>query len=137
MPKVVLSSGYKSKKIIGVVTENEEDAEKRNYSVGNFVFPYNKLETDNRIQINCAGNGAIWVLSRYDEEVLDPIENGDLVCSSELKAGYSIKQDDDIIHNYTAAKILINCEFSLNSELYSCVEFAGIRCAFLPCIYMT
>ena len=64
-----------------------------------------KDETD-RVFINSIGEGAIWVC---DEN--GGLDNGDYVCSSSL-SGYGMKQDDDILHNYTVAKVTQNVNWS-------------------------
>ena len=42
------------------------------------------------------------------------IENGDYITTSDI-AGYGMKQDDDILHNYTVAKATMDCTFD-NSQ---------------------
>jgi hypothetical protein len=39
------------------------------------------------------------------------IESGDYVCSSSLP-GYAQKQSDDLLHNYSVAKITMDCDFT-------------------------
>ena len=50
-----------------------------------------------------------------------------------------MKQDDDLLHNYTVAKITCDCDFDLNSQLYTCEEFQWegqtYRKAFVGCTY--
>jgi len=38
------------------------------------------------------------------------LESGDYITTSSV-AGYGQKQDDDILHNYTVAKITMDCDF--------------------------
>jgi len=40
-----------------------------------------------------------------------PLESGDYITTSNV-AGYGQKQDDDILHNYTVAKITMDCDFA-------------------------
>ena len=47
-------------------------------------------------------------------------ENGDFITTSE-DAGYGMKQDDDLLHNYTVAKITEDMDFSVNSRAYDLV----------------
>ena len=54
---------------------------------------------EKRLKINAIGDGLIWI-TNYNGD----IENGDLVTSSQIK-GYGQKQDDDLFHNYTVAKL--------------------------------
>jgi hypothetical protein len=52
------------------------------------------------------GEGAMWVINSNGN-----IESGDYITTSSVK-GYGMKQDDDILHNYTVAKITMNCDFN-------------------------
>ena len=63
---------------------------------------------ENRFHINSIGEGSIWVCN-YN----GVINNGDYIVSSSIH-GYGCKQDDDILHNYTVAKITCQCNFYLN-----------------------
>jgi hypothetical protein len=40
-----------------------------------------------------------------------PLESGDYITTSNV-AGYGMLQDDDILHNYTVAKITMDCDFN-------------------------
>jgi hypothetical protein len=40
-----------------------------------------------------------------------PLESGDYITTSNV-AGYGQKQDDDVLHNFTVAKITMDCDFS-------------------------
>ena len=50
-----------------------------------------------------------------------------------------MKQDDDLLHNYTVAKITCDCNFDLESSIYDCEEFeingSTYRKAFVGCTY--
>jgi hypothetical protein len=86
-----------------------------------------------RIIINSIGEGAIWICNTNGN-----LENGDYITTSNI-IGYGHKQDDDLLHNYTVAKITLDCSFDLYTDEYKCEEFvdkaeAYIR-AFVPCIY--
>jgi hypothetical protein len=48
-----------------------------------------------------------WVKVLYGFQI--SIENGDYICS--YLNGYGQKQDDDLYHNYTVAKITMDCDF--------------------------
>ena len=39
------------------------------------------------------------------------LENGDYITTSAIE-GLGMKQDDDLLHNYTVAKITEDCDFS-------------------------
>jgi len=55
--------------------------------------------------INSLGEGAIWVTN-----INGNLESGDYITTSNV-AGYGMLQDDDILHNYTVAKITMDCDF--------------------------
>ena len=86
-----------------------------------------------RYEINSLGEGGIWV-----SDSAGFLENGDYICSSNIP-GYGMKQDDDILRNYTVAKITQDCYFDLESEDYECkeVEHDGetFKVAFVGCTY--
>ena len=48
-------------------------------------------------------------------------------------------QDDDLLHNYTVAKITMDCDFDLNSDKYECIEVTHngqtYKAAFVGCTY--
>jgi len=50
-----------------------------------------------------------------------------------------MKQDDDLLHNYTVAKITCDCDFTLDNGFYQCEEFEyegdTYRRAFVGCTY--
>ena len=59
-----------------------------------------------RVRFNSVGEGALWVT-----DINGPIQNGDYVTTSNV-AGYCMKQADDILHNYTVAKVTMPCDFN-------------------------
>jgi hypothetical protein len=52
------------------------------------------------------GEGGIWVSNENGN-----IENGDYITTSNI-AGIGMRQDDDILHNYTCAKAVMSCNFA-------------------------
>ena len=62
-------------------------------------------QNDNEVIINSLGEGAIWV-----SDINGPLSNGDYITTSDIK-GIGMVQDDDLLHNYTVAKITMNCDF--------------------------
>ncbi len=50
-----------------------------------------------------------------------------------------MKQDDDLIHSYTGAKIVMDCNFDLEAKNYISKEVVKdgktYRMAFLACVY--
>jgi hypothetical protein len=115
-PIIQLSRKKKDKAIYGVITNRPE-----------------KSDVD-RICVNGLGEGAIWVINTNGN-----LENGDLLQTSN-EVGYAEKADDDLIRNYTVGKVVMDCDFELDSPYYKCEIIDSerdIRRAFLACIYMT
>ena len=104
LPLVSLSVTTKDKKCFGVISTSE-DPEKREEEYGNWVSVSEKEKGDTRVFINSVGEGAIWVVNTNGS-----LESGDYITTSTVK-GYGQKQDDDILHNYTVAKITMDCDF--------------------------
>lgn len=110
-PVVKLTTTAKSKKVFGVIS-NKEDLDSngnRSFLVGNFGSTLGD-KTDNRLYINSIGEGGILVCDEGGN-----IENGDYLCSSSIK-GIAMKQDDDILHNYTIAKATMDYNFVDSNE---------------------
>lgn len=134
LPIVELSSKRYQKNTFGVISD-KEDLENfgRCYSFGNFVSESDYEGDTDRLIINSLGEGAIWVTN-----INGNLENGDYITTCEIP-GYGMKQDDDLLHNYTVAKITQNCDFDLNSSNYTCeeIEYNGqtYRRAFVGCTY--
>jgi hypothetical protein len=130
IPRVELASKYQDKRVFGVV--GGFDTNKR-FALGNIVFN-NSNNVCNRIVVNSVGEGGIWVCDSNG-----PLENGDFITSSSI-SGYGVKQEDDLVHSYTMAKITCDCAFDVNSTIYKCLEFEHdgktYRKAFVGCIYM-
>jgi hypothetical protein len=133
LPMIQLASEQKDKKVFGVISDAEDPNSSREYASGTFVSILPKMEGDDRITVNSLGEGGIWV-----SNINGDLENGDYVTSCEVP-GYGMKQDDDLLHNYTVAKITCDCNFDLNSTVYNCEEFtfegATYRKAFVGCTY--
>ena len=104
LPVVSLSTTTNDKKCFGVISASE-DPENRSDAYGSFVTPFEKEKGDTRVYINSVGEGAIWVVNTNGS-----LESGDYITTSNV-AGYGQKQDDDVLHNYTVAKITMDCDF--------------------------
>jgi len=105
LPLVSLSTKAKDKRCFGVLSTTE-DPETRKEVHGNFASLMQKEEGDTRVYVNSVGEGAIWVVNTNGI-----LESGDYITTSNV-TGYGMKQDDDILHNYTVAKILMDCDFN-------------------------
>ena len=105
LPVVSLSTKIKDKSCFGVISSSE-DPEIRVEKYGCFCSPFEKEEGDIRIFINSVGEGAIWVTNKNGN-----LEAGDYITTSDIP-GYGMKQEDDFLHNYTVAKITMDCNFN-------------------------
>ena len=105
LPVVSLSTTANDKKCFGVIS-NAEDPENREDRYGRLCVRFKKEEGDTRFYINSVGEGGIWVI-----DVNGTLESGDYITTSNL-VGYGQKQDDDFLHNYTVAKITMDCDFN-------------------------
>jgi len=104
LPVVSLSNVVHDKACYGVIS-GSEDPKSRTYEQGTFVSVFQKQKGDTRAFINSVGEGAIWVVNTNGS-----LESGDYITTSNV-AGYGQKQDDDVLHNYTVAKITMDCDF--------------------------
>jgi hypothetical protein len=104
LPIVSLSTTINDKKCFGVISASE-DPETREEIHGNFGSIFEKEKGDTRVYINSVGEGAIWV-----SNIGGNLESGDYITTSNV-AGYGQKQNDDVLHNYTVAKITMDCDF--------------------------
>ena len=108
IPDVSLCNKEKDKAVFGVISTTE-DPDRREKSFGNLVSVHEKEVGDTRPYINSLGEGAIWVSNKYN--INDNLESGDYITTSSIP-GYGMKQDDDLLHNYTVAKITMDCNFN-------------------------
>ena len=132
LPIIELSNKKQKKNVFGVISNKEEE---REYAVGAFVTRYPTINDEKRLYINSVGEGAIWIVNTNGN-----LENGDYIQSSNV-AGHGEKQDSEFLANYTVSKITCDCNFTLNSEDYNCIEFIDsasgntYRKAFVGCTY--
>jgi hypothetical protein len=107
LPIVSLCRKEKDKSCFGIISQVEDNnEEKREYSLGTFVSVFGKQQGDNRFYINSVGEGALWVSNKNGN-----LESGDYITTASVP-GYGQKQDDDFLHNYTVAKITMDCDFN-------------------------
>jgi len=104
VPMVELCSKRKCKSVLGVIAKYEKDNEDREGM--DFGFVKIDEKDKNRLYINSIGEGAIWVCNSNGN-----FENGDYIQSSNV-AGYGELQEDDILHNYSIAKITMDIDFN-------------------------
>ena len=133
MPVIDLTTTKKDKKVYGVIS-NKEDTD-RTMGYGRFESVLPNSNDCHRVIVNSIGEGAIWIVNTNGN-----LENGDYIQSSDV-IGHGEKQDSEFLANYTVAKITCDCDFTLNSEDYECVEFVDAtsgntyRKAFVGCTY--
>ena len=106
LPIVSLCKKAKDKRVFGVISSIEP--EDRHDEAGAFATPYFKEEGDERVYINSVGEGGIWIVDQGGS-----LEAGDYIQSSGVP-GYGMMQKDDLLHNYTVAKITMDCNFEPN-----------------------
>jgi hypothetical protein len=105
LPNVSLSTTINDKRVFGVISD-KEDRGSRQYAMGAWVSTFNVSKTeDPRLIINSLGEGGMWICNANGT-----LENGDYITTSNLP-GYGMKQADDVLHNYTVAKITEDCLF--------------------------
>jgi hypothetical protein len=108
LPYCVLTNIDNDKKVFGVISEKEDVETTRKFNTGKFVSLYKKTNiNEQRFHVNSVGEGGIWVCNKNGN-----LENGDYITSTSI-TGYGGKQSDDLLHNYTVAKITCDCDFSL------------------------
>jgi hypothetical protein len=106
LPIVSLSNVSNDGSVFGVIHELETGGTTRNRIVGGVNTKTQKMVGDNRAVVNSLGEGAMWVANTNGNLV-----SGDYITTSNV-AGYGQRQDDDILHNYTVAKITMDCDFN-------------------------
>jgi hypothetical protein len=89
IPMVNVSNVSMDKSWYGVVTDKTTDT------------------NDYDILVDTSGPTRIWV-----SDVGGQLESGDLITTSNIVPGYGQKQADDIIRNYTVAKVTQDCDFT-------------------------
>ena len=133
VPIVKLANNKNDQRCFGVISAFEENNKERNFKIGNLKFSQQKEENDIKVIVNGAGEGGIWICNLNGN-----LKNGDLITTSSIP-GYGILQDDNIVKNYTVAKITCSCNFKLNSRKYKCEKFKykkkWYKRAFVGCVY--
>ena len=106
LPIVSLSNVRNDTNIFGVVDSVESTSLMRTQRFGGTIVENKKESGDNRVIVNSLGEGAMWVVNTNGN-----ISSGDYITTSNIN-GYGHKQDDDILHSYTVAKITMDCDFN-------------------------
>jgi hypothetical protein len=108
-PMIKLSTKPYQKSVYGVISNYSDDKPVLNegkllYDDELNISPFHN-DLYGRIRINSLGEGCVWVINENGN-----IENGDYITTSSLH-GYGMKQDDDILKNFTVAKSTVDCNF--------------------------
>jgi hypothetical protein len=127
MPIIDLCNTKKDKRVYGVIS-NKEDTD-REMGYGRFVSKLPNANDANRVVVNGIGEGAIWIVNTNGN-----LENGDYIQTSNVP-GYGEKQDDDLLHNYTVAKITCDCDFDMLSNKYRSKMIGDNIACFVGAIY--
>ena len=98
LPDISITIKDLDKSVFGVISNIEDVNNRKSY--GRFVSMIDKEVGDTRPYINSVGEGAVWVTDKNGN-----LESGDYITSCTIP-GYGMKQNDDILHNYTVAKLL-------------------------------
>jgi len=96
-------------RVFGIISDEKDDNEDSvYYGYGSFKTLQKKTnKNEMRLHMNSVGEGSVWVCNKNGN-----ISNGDYITSCTIP-GYGAKQSDDLLHNYTVAKITCNCDFNL------------------------
>jgi sugar lactone lactonase YvrE len=108
LPVVCLSSIENDPSVFGVVDHLENGGTQRLQERGGMITKSTKIIGDDRVIVNSSGEGAMWVVNTNGS-----LLSGDYITTSSI-SGYGHKQDDDILHSYTVAKITMDCDFNPN-----------------------
>lgn len=116
IPIVSLSKIAYDKKIFGVISGHEDDTfpdsdNKRCFQIGTLKFKTSEKKSKKLI-VNAVGEGGIWVCGQNGD-----VQNGDLIVTSDIP-GVGMKQDDDVIKNYTVAKATCDVIFKDNEKKF-------------------
>lgn len=143
IPIIELCTMSKDKRAFGVISDIEQASQQRCFRVGHLEMLMKKRVDDIRVIVNSVGEGGIWVCNASGN-----FHNGDLITCSDVP-GFGMRQDDDIIHSYTVAKITCDCDFNFDSTNQSHMTFGKwhpivldllhdghcYKVAFVGCVY--
>jgi hypothetical protein len=108
LPTCVLATADNEQSVFGVISDKEDSNDTRTSPTGSYKSISRKQnKNEQRLFMNSVGEGSIWISNKNGT-----LENGDYIASTTV-TGYGGKQSDGLLHNYTVAKITIDCDFSL------------------------
>lgn len=96
-------------KVFGVISKVEDTGYSRNIDQGSIEHLLLKYNNEKRAVVNSIGEGGIWITN-----INGNLQNGNFITSS-IIPGYGMKQtlNENVLCNYTVAKITCDCNFSL------------------------
>jgi len=112
----------KDKNVYGVFSKyefpimNENPGGNQQYSI---YIPEKTKEYGNIGYVNSAGEGMVWCCN-----IKGKIEKGDYLTSSPI-CGVAMRQDDDLLHNYTILKSAVDCDFKDHYSTYPIYTLSG------------
>jgi hypothetical protein len=109
VPVVAMCDADADPRVFGVISALEPaDASHRQFRLGNLCFGVPRADQQQRVIVNAAGEGAVWVC-----DANGPLRNGDLIVSSAAVPGMGMRQHDpQQLLNTTVAKITCDCDFA-------------------------
>jgi len=121
LPTVELADTTKNSRVLGVFVKEADLPEGHWYESG---------EGERFGIVNALGEGLVWVTNFNGEA-----KNGDFVTSSPI-TGQGMRQDDDLLHSYTVAKLTEEIEWDLVNET---IEYNGedYKVYLAACTYKT
>jgi hypothetical protein len=134
IPVVELAQKRYDTRAFGVISGFETASKLRTYRLGNMTFSRPKpTYVQDKVIVNSVGEGAIWVIDCNGRFC-----NGDLITTSHIE-GYGMRQKSKVIKAYTVGKITCDCDFDIDSKIYTCHVFAYqgkiYKRALVGCIY--
>jgi hypothetical protein len=133
IPIVKLCSKSEDARVFGIISDEETNDMIREFHLGSLKFSQKKKIKNKKYMINAVGEGGIWITN-----INGNLKNGDYITTSSI-TGYGMRQHDDIHRNYTVAKITCDCDFDMNSKVYTCEELIYKNTkylkAFVGCVY--
>jgi hypothetical protein len=117
IPIVALSEKAYDQTVFGVISGDEDSAypnddNRRCFQIGTVKFKTSTQKKSTKAIVNSVGEGCIWVCDQGGD-----IYNGDLIVTSD-SPGLGMRQNDDVIHNYTVAKATCDAIFDGDSKKF-------------------
>lgn len=132
IPKCISTTTLKSKKVYGVAGDFRLDEISMEYFKAETLEDYEKVKawlSDGVYSIigaNAIGEGMLNVCAEGGN-----IECGDYLCSSST-TGKAMKQDDDLLHNYTVAKAMEDVNWDTETDYFL---VGTVKCKLIACTY--